>query len=521
MYELAQARVELSLLEKQERELIKALCHVRHAAEEQRTKIKELVELLPSPIDRLPNELLLCIIDLAIPATIELDGFRDLSDSYDDGDDWKTKVLMKVSRHWRNTILHCPHFWSTIGIAPSWNKSKLKAYVERSSPSPVDVEIYGWDSWCTESNLNEVFDTAALCADRWHSVKFSKADHTRLILPRFRHLMLPSLARVSMEHISTVSDGDLDIFSLPLFTPGNSPFLEYLQVGEEFITAFGLPILSSLKELDIHLPRSTPPTFLEQLSSYPRLATLTLSGDVRTLELLRPYSIRLPFLDRLICKVFNATSLLHAIVAPRLRYFEYSPANKIYFVRNVFDELGSTFSGARHLVLRSTYLLPKDICSAFPDVRHVELLGHCADAIFQNNLSSSTWQHLECLSIDSGVENHEAYEEVHIDHDTPQFLEGLENWLQLRQNTGQSMLRIKISSYRADATWISKMHDALHGLCILEWVDNAFTVSVGLSGTSTAPWLVSKFLHISLLKRYNTMLLGHGIFIFRLLSQSQ
>ena len=38
------------------------------------------------------------------------------------------------------------------------------------------------------------------------------------------------------------------------------------------------------------------------------------------------------------------------------------------------------------------------------------------------------------------------------------------------------------------ANWISNMHDALHGLCVLERVDNAFKVSIGLSGISTAPW---------------------------------
>ena len=69
-------RCELSLLERREGELVKALCDVRHAAEAQRIKIKELVKGLPSPIrlpiDRLPNELLLSIVNLAIHATTDL-----------------------------------------------------------------------------------------------------------------------------------------------------------------------------------------------------------------------------------------------------------------------------------------------------------------------------------------------------------------------------------------------------------------------------------------------------------------
>ena len=125
MDELTQARVKLSLLEKQERELVKTLCDVRLAAEAQRTKIKELVKRLPSPIDRLPNELFLLIIGLAIHATrIETEL---LYTSNPDADDWKTKALMMVSHHWRNIIWHSPKLWSTIVVAPSWQKSRLKA----------------------------------------------------------------------------------------------------------------------------------------------------------------------------------------------------------------------------------------------------------------------------------------------------------------------------------------------------------------------------------------------------------
>ena len=379
MDELAQARIELSLLEKQEGELVKALCDVRHAAEAQRIKIKELVKGLPSPIrppiDRLPNELLLSIVNLAIHATTDLIMSNALYDTYDDGDDWKTKALMKVSRHWRNIILHCPNLWNTIIIEPSWNKSQLKAYMERSSPSPVDIEIYGWESWTNESNLNEMFDVAALCADRWRSVKIFKADHIRFILHKFRHLMLPSLARVSIEHVPAALDGNSDIFSLPLFTPGNSPFLEYLRIGGEFITASGIPMLSGLKELHIDLPHSTPAIFLERLSSYPRLATLTLSGDVRTLGLLHSNSIRLPLLDKFICKVSNATPLLRAIVALRLAYFEYIPDNKRYSEPTVFTELGpNSVASATLFCAVHTCRLNKGLCPALPDVRHMELL---------------------------------------------------------------------------------------------------------------------------------------------------
>ena len=163
----------------------------------------------------------------------------------------------------------------------------------------------------------------------------------------------------------------------------------------------------------------------------------------------------------------------------------------------MFTELGSKFSSVSHLVLRCTYLQfeQEGLRSAFPDVRHMELLKGGAYAIFKSTLPPSTWQHLEYLSIDSG----EDYYEYLTDQGAPEFLWVLAIWLQLRQNTGQSVLRIKISSFSGDAAWISNTYDALHGLCVLEWADNAFKVSIGLSGISTAPWLVNEFLHILLI----------------------
>ena len=493
-------RSELSLLEKQEGELIKALCDVRHAAEAQRIKIKELVKGLPSPIDRLPNELFVWIICLSIHANNELQLARC---SYGDVCDWKTQALMKVSRHWRNTVIHCPKLWSTILVEPSLNVSHLKACVERSSPSLVDVEINYWQ-WLENSYLNEMLDVATLCADRWRSVRIFNADHThtRLVLQRIEHLILPSLARISMHHIPAFSDENSVIFSPQIFTPGNSPSLEYLEIGGDFITSSGLPILSSLKELHIHLPHhtsNTAPTYLERLSLYPRLARLTLSGNGQTLGLLRPNSIQLPFLDKLICKISKASSLPRAIVAPMLSHFEYSP-DRMDPYSVMFTGLGSKFSSVSRLILCPdtwSWFDEDDICSVFPNVRHVELHKDCANIIFQSPLPPFTWQHLEYLSIVGGeYREHVDCEEIsteEIDQDTPNFLEGLTNWLQLREDTGQSMLRIKISTFVVDAKWISDMHDALHGLCVLEWANNAFTVSVGLSGNSTAPWLVCEF----------------------------
>ena len=128
------------------------------------------MQRLPAPINRLPNELLLNILDLAIHAATELELTRTSK-----AHDWKMEVLMKVSRHWRNIIPHCPilmehHRCPTkLGVSPSWNRLQLKAHVERSRPSLVDIEIRG--CWTTErSDANEFLDIVALCAGRWRSL---------------------------------------------------------------------------------------------------------------------------------------------------------------------------------------------------------------------------------------------------------------------------------------------------------------------------------------------------------------
>ena len=107
--------------------------------------------------------------------------------------------------------------------------------------------------------------------------------------------------------------------------------------------------------------------------------------------------------------------------------FEYSPEDERPSEPTVFTELGSKFSSVSHLVLRCTYLQfeQEGLRSAFPDVRHMELLKGGAYAIFKSTLPPSTWQHLEYLSIDSG----EDYYEYRTDQGAPEFLGVLANWL--------------------------------------------------------------------------------------------
>ena len=138
MEELTQARAELARLEKQEQQLVKELLHVRTAVRAQRTKLEELARQLPAPINRLPDEILLQIIELSMPSSVR---------------------LASVSRCWRDMILHFPRLWTIIKVTPTRHRSHLKAQVTRSAELPLDVEICSWDdSETKEKLLNAMLD---------------------------------------------------------------------------------------------------------------------------------------------------------------------------------------------------------------------------------------------------------------------------------------------------------------------------------------------------------------------------
>ena len=65
MGEIAEARVELELLEKQEQQLVDQLHHVRTAVQKQKMKLEQLVKKISPPVNRLPAEILLLIFKLS------------------------------------------------------------------------------------------------------------------------------------------------------------------------------------------------------------------------------------------------------------------------------------------------------------------------------------------------------------------------------------------------------------------------------------------------------------------------
>lgn len=112
MNKLAVARAVLVALEKQEQKLLEQPCSVRVAARAQRAKVEKLIKRLPTlPIKRIPNELLLQVLELVVhpaefprPPTVQLD---------------YKKYLAVVSRPWRTLVLDIPTLWVTTEVKPA------------------------------------------------------------------------------------------------------------------------------------------------------------------------------------------------------------------------------------------------------------------------------------------------------------------------------------------------------------------------------------------------------------------
>ena len=198
--ELAETRVELARLEKQEQELVQKLCHVCAAIQVQRTK---LAMELPAPIDRLPNELLMQIFKLSVHESgLELAG---------------------VSRRWRDVILHCPGLWTTIIVEERMSLPKLKTHVARSSESLLDIEI----QLRKEPSLNTVLDVLIPCTHRWRSLVIHcfNDDLLKNMLTTMKCTTYPSLTHLSIRSVRNYPPS-----MASQFYSGSCPRLEHLEL---------------------------------------------------------------------------------------------------------------------------------------------------------------------------------------------------------------------------------------------------------------------------------------------------
>jgi len=234
---VTEARVELARLEKQEQELIEQLYNVRTAVRAQRTKLDELIRQIRAPINRLPNELLLRIFELAIHASVLAFPSCDVHRH------WK-RELAGVSRYWRDMVLQSPRLWTTIKLAPTWSESFVKAHVARSSRSPLDIEI------CTQDGVTQTLTFRASvgilvdCAQRWRSLTIrSDVDGYPLseLLKRMEHNVFPSLTHVTAERVPSFLMGRFS-----QFYSERCPHLQHLDLGKGFIPSLDFLIPPSL-----------------------------------------------------------------------------------------------------------------------------------------------------------------------------------------------------------------------------------------------------------------------------------
>jgi len=490
MDELAAARAELNQLEKQEQELLKQLFAVRFAAQAQRTKVEGLIKQVPPPVDRLPSELLFQIIELSIQTALVP------CKSCDVHLEWK-RELMKVSRRWRNLILHSPSLWSTIKVTPTWREQLVRDHVASSRQYPLDIEICSWSEMESRDRLVALLDIVTPCAHRWRSLAIrddSTELHRSLVLELLDRMTFPTLTSVSMLNAPPFLDnldGSSTQYTADFLAPERSPRLKFLELGVLFISIIPFRVPSGLVNLRLVLDdpfrlREVPPFFLELLSC--NLTSLSLSGACWTFDQLPPNSVQFPLLETLVCSIRSGGGLMQALVAPMLSHFEYCPPVWDASPDAMFAGLGDKFSSVIRLVLSGTdsLLEVKAIHSTFPNVRHMVLRPHDSIPIFRpgdDSPSEPTWRHLESLTVDGPKP---------FSRDWSTFPYHLVRWLKHRQHTRQPKLRVRLSTVYATVDWstIWDLHEMLHELCILEWAGVRFKMKMKIFGNSDSLQLV-------------------------------
>ena len=481
MNELAYARSQLAHLERQERDTLGRLKDIRNAVQLQKTRIDVIIRSIRNaPINRLPTELLLEILDLTINAA------PARCDTHLYTRKWE---LTCVSRRWRDVILNSPVLWTSIKLTPAWNISVVNAHVTRSRGRLLDIEVgHPWRSKGRDV-LRAQLDAVVSSAHRWRSlIVHNNAGYmlTMYLLARIDHLKLCSLTHVSIPiYPPTLREQDEGEVHFPNFLrPGHTSSIKRLEL-RNFVAPNDFQIPLGLTDLLLKLPDVRPSgssSFLSSLSSK-TLINLTLSGDIDHWSL-HPDSIHLPFLERLELRVSKAKDLLEALVVPHLMSFEYHPYRMQDPPSVVFRGLRSRFRTVEHLsfhlweVLEDRYEDANTFCRAFPSVRHAQLQPadiHCMFLSMDNSCAADHWTRLESLTFKG------------LTRDLLRTPNEFILWLEQRKTRGKPMLRIKLSQIQRDDwgpddSWLSTLYESLHNFSILEFEDVPLMPAVILSG---------------------------------------
>ncbi|KAG6330707.1 hypothetical protein ID866_8383 [Astraeus odoratus] len=482
MDELSQARAELDRLEKEEHDLLKKLSSVRIAASAQRSAIEELVRRQPvAPINRLPREILLSILTLAIHA-VSGDNKRQSCRRMD---------FAGISRAWRDTIFGYPNFWATIELKPGGlAPESVKAHVERSSGCDLDIAIHSWKSG-TGPAMESLIKLIIPSAQRWRSIdiRSNSKTNTKSILRQFHDLRLPSLLRATI-----ICERN---FRYPKFLlPENVPALECIKL-ENLESTHDVPVGPRLVNVTLQFGFD-PMSILDlpSLFSADKLTTLTLccpGGHLAPLT-----SVHFPHLTSLTLMVGHARQLLESIVAPQLTYFCYrsplmsSPTGRLAYV---FEGLDSKFTSVQHVATQGgiAVLCGNDaytFCAAFPNVRVAEMDEMAMHYFFESTHAGSFpmdhWAHLEVLAV----------------HGLTTFT-GLVNTaiplLQRRRLAERTRVTVSFVDFNrnqdpfyhgnelSDNAVLCGLYDALHPICNMELKDAPLSALVSLTPQDALP----------------------------------
>ncbi|KAL4075233.1 hypothetical protein V8B97DRAFT_1896839 [Scleroderma yunnanense] len=472
MDELDEARLELSRLEQTERELLEHLSDIRCAAESQQSIILSSRPDNASPIGDLPAEILLRVLDLHLQNALD-----PASDAYL----IRKRDLAGVSQHWKNIVLGCPKFWTSIDFTPKWLGPTLLTHLEKSGQCLVDIKVHSWGRNCAVDDdiLIEMLDALVSHAHRWRSLVI-RDDVSRSfldrILERLDQVTFPSLTCVSIIEWARWLDREGlrwdDLFRervdhYPRFLWSNGcPRLKCLELSD-FIIPDDIQAPPSLTTLALELSHFSHSIFFQSSLSQ-QLTSLSLFRGLYSLPFILN-SIHFPLLEELVLRITGVGHFLAAIIAPKLRHIDYIPLIGEQPFSVVFVHLQSKFSTVQYISLELPILdmdppnAAQLVCMAFPNVLHAELSLDATLPFFKlrdGSRAVNYWGHVQTLTLKARTDS--------LPWRVPEyFLE----WLNERMDRGFPKLVLRVLqigaaiSYRGTPLLSS---DSLDDYCILE-----------------------------------------------------
>ncbi|KAJ3532872.1 hypothetical protein NMY22_g7569 [Coprinellus aureogranulatus] len=175
--ELAAVRGKLEVIRNQEghyAELLHQLEGLKFSAICEREGLeereRELVALIQSPVNRLPNEVLGQIF--VFLAETEIPGGTTTTASPIP----PSIIVSHVNQRWRAVVLSTAHAWSSINLRGRWDPERVRLFVSRSNGVPLGI---CYTSPCSLFGPPEVDDVTAilsLLANEWHRIRILEVN---------------------------------------------------------------------------------------------------------------------------------------------------------------------------------------------------------------------------------------------------------------------------------------------------------------------------------------------------------